>query len=155
MARRRILTETVIKKYCDARRIGASQELSALYARVSDGSIVIWLDKGRALREKILAGEIIPQEDRIYIRFLEEVEEADGDAGISWQQVVDKTAQLDATWAWRMLRQRFPNGYDDPANAKTANYNYNFNLSDLTDEQLQRIANGEDPISVIAASRKS
>ena len=150
------LTDTVIRKYCEARSIGASMEVAALYiGGTTKQSISQWLRVARAERDRLEADpEAVPDPDKeIYLRLLRKAEEADAGAAITWLQVVDKAAQTDAAWALRMLRLRFPEDYTDETRLKTQSVT--IDVSGLSNEQLERIINGEDPFAVLASANAS
>jgi hypothetical protein len=87
--------------------------LAARYARIGDSTLRFWLQLAREERQRIVDGGVPDPEKRRYLALLAAVEDAEADAGITWLQVVDKAAQNDPSWAWRMLKQRFPEGFQD------------------------------------------
>lgn len=111
--RKLLLNNKIIASFCEALSIGASQKLAAQYAGVSEGAVINWLNQGRELAEKLESGADIPQDKKIFVKLLSEVEKANAEAGITWLQVVDKAAQVDPTWAWRMLKVRYPEGFTE------------------------------------------
>lgn len=109
--RRTKLTKDVISRVSDAIAIGATRELAAKYARVSVSSLLGWLAKAREMKAKIENGEKIRK--NIFLELLDAVEDAEAEAGITWQQVLDKASKTDPAWAYKMLRLRYPDGYID------------------------------------------
>ncbi len=146
MARRSKLTKGTRDKICDALSIGATRELASRYARVSYRSMIYWLAAGREERESIEAGNPPDPAKRRYLLFLHAVEDAEADAGISWLSVVDKAAQTDPNWAWRMLKQRFPDGFSDVTQTQVSGpkggpIDYR-DVTELSDAELALIAAG-------------
>jgi len=161
MGRKTKLTHKVIEDYCAARQTGATQTVAALYAGVSKATICGWTKKGlelrTALEEAQAAGaptdDIIAPSDRKYIKFLNKVEEADASAVIEWLQVIQSATATNPTWAWRLLKQRYPDEYSEHDRLLSTVVNIDF--SQLSNEQLVRIANGEDVYAVIAAGQSA
>ena len=116
MTRRTKLTNRVIEDYCAARQIGATQTVAALYAGVSKSAITLWTNRALELRQAKDKGEEIQPKDRIFLTFLNKVEESDAGAAIEWLEVIQKAAATDATWAWRLLKQRYPDEYQERSN---------------------------------------
>ena len=143
-----IFTAKVVEKFTTAVSIGSSYELASLYAGISYATYQNWMRQARAARLKDEAGEKLTPAEGELLNFLREVEIASAEAGITWQDVVHKAAKVDPNIALQMLRLRF-SGYSPN---QPMNYTAEIDLSTLTDDQLQRIANGEDPASVIAST---
>lgn len=64
--------------------------------------------------ERRAKGEAPHEDEQLFVDFFGAVEQARLEAGIRWQQVVDKAASADPNFALRMLRIRFPNDYREP-----------------------------------------
>jgi len=111
MPRRSKLTPKTIADYCAARQIGATQSVAALYAGVDTSSITHWKRRGEELRAQVALGETVAPADKIYLRFMDAADEADASAAIEWLEVVNKAAKTDPGWAWRLLKQRYPEEY--------------------------------------------
>jgi|GEM_PF-5737586 len=94
--------------------------MAARYARVSVSSLTSWLKQAREERDAIAAGNEPNPERKPFLALLSAIEDAEADAGMSWLQVVDKAAQSDPNWAWRMLKQRFPEGFQDVVQAQVS-----------------------------------
>ena len=115
MVRPRKLSRTVIKKYCDARSIGAAKQLAASYAGVSYSGIRFWEKKAMELEEQLEAGgrerDSLTDYERLLLQFLKSARRATADAGITWQQVVNEAANDDPRWAAYMLERNWPKYY--------------------------------------------
>lgn len=109
--RKLLLNNKIIASFCEALSIGASQKLAAQYAGVSEAAVINWLNQGREWAEIAESGGEVPPEKKIFVKLLSETEQANAEAGITWLQVVDKAAQIDPAWAWRMLKVRYPDGF--------------------------------------------
>jgi len=116
MPRRSKLTPKTIADYCAARQIGATQSVAALYAGVDTSSITHWKRRGEELRAQVALGETVAPADKIYLRFMDAADEADASAAIEWLEVVNKAAKTDPGWAWRLLKQRYPEEYAERNN---------------------------------------
>jgi hypothetical protein len=143
--RPRVISDSVIKKICDATLIGATQQIAALYAGVSEPSVNGWLRKGREERDRIALGGEPDPDKAIYLSFLRRYEKADARALIGWLQVIDASAQNDPHWAFLMLERR-----NRAYAARQEQTNLELDLSKLSDEQLTRLKNGDDILSVLA-----
>lgn len=146
MARPTKLTKEVIQSITDALAIGSSYELAAVYAKISYSCLQGWMKSARDARLKRERGERLNSKEKEFLSFLGLVEDASGEAGIRWQTVVDKAAKTDPQMALQMLRIRF-SGYSDNPQVQ---YTAPVDLNSLTNDQLQRIAAGENPADVIA-----
>jgi len=107
------LNRRVISAIKAAISIGAHRPLAAAYASVSEASVRNWLKEGQQERESRKAGNPPEEAMSLQLSLLRAVEKAEAQAGIGWLVVVDKAAQTDPNWAWRLLKQRFPEGFSD------------------------------------------
>lgn len=69
------------------------------------------------------------------------------------QAAYERAVTMSDTLAIFLLKTRRPDLYRDQQHIQTTQLNINY--ADLTQDQLERLANGEDPSSVISASRNS
>lgn len=152
MARPSKLTPRVRIAICEAIGIGAHRELSARYAGVCVETLYRWLREARQELDRRQKGEEPNAENNRYVKFLQAVEDAEANAGIGWAQVVDKAAQQDPAWAWRMLKLRFPDGFHE-TDRQDINL-LNVDVEKLSDEQLERLANGESLAAILAIASK-
>lgn len=67
------------------------------------------------------------------------------------QAAYDRALQTSDTLAIFLLKTRRPELYRDQQHVQTTQLNINY--SDLTEDQLERLANGEDPAAVLSSSR--
>ena len=146
MARPTKLNKKVISAITDALAIGSSYELAAIYAKVSYSCFQNWMKQGKDAQKKAESGDKLTLKEHTFLKFLGQVEDASGEAGINWQTVVNKAAKTDPNMALQMLRLRF-SGYSDNPQVQ---YTAPVDLNSLTNDQLQRIAAGENPADVIA-----
>lgn len=131
--------------FTDAISIGATYTLAARYAKVSPEAVEKWLREGRREVERRENGEGEIKANEVYVGFLRAVQEAEADAGITWQTTVNNAAKVDPAWAYKMLRLRFGKGYME--NDVTTNIQV---PADMPTEFLDRIIAGEDPLNVIS-----
>lgn len=106
--RRPKLTEEVINKVCAAREIGATYEICALYAGVSESTLFSWLKDAREIQAQISdKPRKLTKLERLKLEFLERVRASDAAAALTWLQVVDNAANTDPNWARWMLSVRY------------------------------------------------
>jgi hypothetical protein len=139
MARPTKLTPGTTKKLCEAIRLGAPYEHACNYAGVSYDSFNNWRNLGQVATE----GK--------YFQFFNAIKKAEGDATKKWLKVIEDAAD-DGNWpaaAWK-LERRYPDQFGKRIQQKIESQNVDINLSDLTDEQLKRLANGESIASILS-----
>jgi transposase len=141
------LSEETIKNFSDAIAIGSSYELACRHAQISEPVVYHWLRLGRAEALHIDEGGKKRTGNALYLEFLKAVEDAEAEAGIKYQKVVNNAAAIDPNWAWKMLKARFGSGYADTANITNTNITIPENMPT---EYLDRIIAGENPINVLA-----
>lgn len=140
------LDDEKIETIATALSNGLTRETAARLVKVSYQTFYDWRRKGLEERERRDKGEIPRKKDEIYLKFLNQIEEAETDAILMWQDTVNKAARTDPIWAMKMLQLRDPKGYS----SQPITWSADIDLTKLNDEQLQRIANGEHPADVIA-----
>lgn len=92
MARPTKYTPEVVKRFCDAVRIGATYELACKHAGISHETLSTWREK--------------------YPEFVESINSAEGAAAVGWLAKIEKAAN-EGTWqaaAWK-LERRYPESY--------------------------------------------
>ncbi len=144
-----VISAEIIETITTALSNGLTRETSAKYARITYQTLNAWYNRGKAEKERIDAGIRAPnsaytKREKIFLTFLIEVDQAETDAVVGWQDTINRAARTDPAWAYKMLTLRDPRGYRSTDTTAT------FDLSKANREQLQRIANGEDPITVMA-----
>jgi hypothetical protein len=115
MARRTKLTRQTQEDICAALAIGATYDAAAVNADITYTTFRNWILAAENAIARRRAGESLGKEDTRYVEFLEAVEAAKGQALLGWQQVIDRHAQNDPQWAWKMLQVRAPKDYMPPA----------------------------------------
>jgi len=126
MGRKTKLTPEVQKNILDALSVGATHRIACQYAGINPQSFYNWLDKGEA-------GQ------KLYVDFFEQVIQTQGRAAVGWLAKIEAAAN-EGDWravAWK-LERRYPHEY-----GKTVQERMNLDLNAATDEQLERLANGE------------
>lgn len=109
------LTDTAIEKFCDAISIGAAIKNACAYANISVSTYYSWIHRGEAALERLEKDNDIELEDdeKLYLKFYNSVEQAQSNAAITWLQVVNEAASTEPGYALRMLKIRFPGDYDE------------------------------------------
>jgi len=108
MARRKLLNKKMIDNIAAAVSIGATYEIAAAYAGVSESSLAHWLAIGRQEQDKKDANEAVLPENSIYLQLLQSVEKAKGELGIELLQEVQEARRAkDINSTWRLLGVRF------------------------------------------------
>ncbi len=151
MARRSKLTKKTTEAICDAITIGATYDMAAVWGGVTPRSFYSWMERGRKESDR-LEGDSEAQVDpdeRKYLQFLQKVLDSNVQAGIAWLNVINNSAAVDPVWARYLLEQRFPKDYGQKQ--QKAQISYNVDVAKLTDAQLLRISQGEDPEAVFSA----
>lgn len=114
------LTDDLIESIAAALSIGLSRMTAARYARVSYQSFYTWYNRGKREAERIERGESATKKqvdsEAIFLKFFNEVEQAEIDAIQTWQQTINTAMkQGDVGSAWRMLQLRDPKSYSAAA----------------------------------------
>lgn len=96
---------------------------AARYARVSYQSFYTWYNRGKREAERIERGDTATKKqvdsEAIFLKFFNEVEQAEIDAIQTWQQTINVSIkQGDVGSAWRMLQLRDPKSYSAAAQAE-------------------------------------
>lgn len=146
--RNKILTEELIKKYADAIYMGAGKNLAADYVGVSVASIMNWQKLGEAEHARIEAGGRPAKKMALYLQFFKSQREALAELGIELLTEIQADRQRQGIAStWKMLQSKWRQDFG-PQNDIQMTYD----LTGATDEQLQRIANGEHPLAVLAGA---
>lgn len=157
MARRSKLTKKTTEAICDAITIGATYEIAAVWGGVTPRTFYYWMERGRKESDRLEQLEIdkpdeahksAPDEAKFF-QFFHKVFQSNVEAGVGWLNVISNSAAVDPVWARYLLEQRFPKDYGQKH--QKAQISYNVDVAKLTDEQLLRISQGEDPEAVFSA----
>lgn len=141
MARPTKLTFETTEKLCEAIRLGSTYELACNFAGVSYNRFNEWRKAGKAAKN----GK--------FKEFYNAIKKAEGDATNKWLGHIEDAAQ-DGNWqaaAWK-LERRYPDDYGKRIKQQVQSQNVEIDVSSLTDEQLKRLANGEDITKILASS---
>ena len=150
MSRKSMMNKAITDEIILALVNGLTRETAARYAKISYQTLFNWYNRGKREHERVLSGEKAPRKlvraEAMYLDFFNQMEAAETQAIVGWQETVNLAAKTDPFWAMRMLSLRDARGY------RTTDISATLDLSKATDEQLERIASGEDPITVMASS---
>lgn len=146
------LTKTVQENICDALSIGCTLEIAATYGGVSYSTLNNWRKLGIDAQTRRESGNDISSEDKKYLKFLQAIDGAINAASIRYVEVIDNAAAIDPKWAAYMLERR---GVFLPPTQRNQTQTLNIDVTKLSDEQLERIANGEDAYAVLATTGNS
>lgn len=129
------LNAETVGKITDALYIGASRDVAAVYGGITKQTFYVWLREGRDAREAGNRGKKAIG----FINFLTEVEKAEAEACIKWQQVVDKAAERDPIWAYRMLTVRDARNYRESVDITTGGER----ITDYRDAIISKLLSGK------------
>ena len=149
--RQKKLNRKTIRLIADAIGIGANKEIAARYARVSVSGLMHWLQIAREEERNIENGAEPNPDCRMHIELLHAMDDAEGDLAVECLQVVQKARNNSETfWAWKTLETKYRKDF-----GRQEAPNLNIDITKLNDDQLRRIINGEDPITVLADTSAS
>jgi hypothetical protein len=114
------LTDSTIRDITAALSIGATIEIACAYAGVSSSSYYNWINAGKEALEKFDADPKIKltEIEKKYLRFYDEIEKTKAYAAIGWLQVVNDAANHDPSYALRMLKIRYPDGFKETSSGE-------------------------------------
>ncbi len=141
MGRPTKLTPETTAKLCEAIRLGSTYELACNSAGVSYNRFNEWRKAGEVAKN----GK--------FREFYNTIKKAEGDAAKKWLQHVEDAAQ-DGNWqaaAWK-LERRYPDNYGKRIKQQVQSQNIEIDISSLTDDQLKRLASGEDIAKILSDS---
>lgn len=138
------LNKETTTKFTDAIAIGAGYELASLYAGISPEVAMHWMREARRERARRESGEKQNPKYEPYLTFLKSVDEAKAEAGINYQQILDRAAKSDPQWAYKMQRVRFHMDYQEIDTNEEVEI-----PADMDIEFLDRIIAGESSVVVV------
>ena len=142
------INDETIETIATAISIGVTRWTASKYAKITYQTFITWYHRGEVERDRIKNGikatRAFAKQEEIYLRFLREIEQAEADALVGWQNTINIAARTDPAWAHKMASLRDPRGY------RSTEVSFSYDLNKATIEQLERIAAGEDPITVMA-----
>jgi hypothetical protein len=89
-------------------RAGVSYKTAAAAARVSDRSVANWLRRGRQARERLDAGEDIPDSEWLYVNFVSDCDFTQADVIVTAAAQVRQAGAHDWKAALSILERRAP-----------------------------------------------
>lgn len=111
-------TAEAVKKITDAIRVGATYELAASYAGISEDTFARWRER--------------------YADFADKLREAEGEGAIGWLAKIEKSAN-DGDWraaAWK-LERRYPDSYG--RKVLDQHHSGHIDVGTLSDDELRTI----------------
>lgn len=114
MGRNTKLTRRVKDYICAAVEQGANVEMRCLNGGIVRQTYHNWIARGREARVLQEKGQPVPKEERLYLSFLDAIDEAEAGYGLQLQQVIAARALYDPAEARRELQRLFPNDYAPP-----------------------------------------
>lgn len=145
MARKSKLTDTVTNTICKYIEKGNALSTSAKCAGIGEATFHKWMNYGDPDHSSFKG-------DKIYIEFRERIVAARARAEAEMVAVIKDVAESrnrgSAETAYKWLRSRNPKEWAE--RVKVDSTTIQLDLSKCTDDQLNRLSNGEDP-AVIAA----
>lgn len=179
MARPTKLTEAVQQRLCDAIRAGNALDVAALYAGIAPRTFYNWIDRGQAELDRLEADARcrLRDSEAPFVQFLQAVKKARADCEVRNVAIIQKaaagheatktvtrtkadgsqetvtTTRVEYDWkasAW-LLERKHPDRWARRDYVKQQSTTFNIDVSQLTDEQLERIAAGENPAAVFAS----
>jgi hypothetical protein len=113
MGRPTKVTKQRTEAFCEAISIGCTDAMAAAYARIESDTALNWLERAKNEMQRRAKGEPPQEDEQPFVDFFGSVQQARMEAGIRWQAVVDKAANMDPNFALRMLKIRFRNDYQE------------------------------------------
>lgn len=112
------LTDEIVETVTLALSNGLSRFRAASYSRISYQTFYNWYERGKRESDRQERGEPATkqqeQAEAVYLNFFNKVTEAENEAIVGWQQVINKAInQGDVGSAFRMLQLRDPKGYKE------------------------------------------
>lgn len=138
------LTPTVQESILSAISTGVTYEVACAHAGIAYSTLRNW----------IVAAEQ-GDKDPAKVELLEALKKAEAEAELSCVARIRKAA-IGGQWqasAW-LLERRYPERWSRRDRYEVSATNVNVNWDDLTDDELARIAAGEQPAKVLAARRR-
>lgn len=139
------LNPEVQQKICDALRAGNTRRASCTYVGIAEQTFYNWISRGE--KPELRKDGQPKKSEEPFIEFLEAVTRAESECEVWHVANIKKQASGDwrASVEWLKRRKR-----DDWSEKQvTSNTTLNVDYSQLSDEQLLRIRNGESVESVV------
>lgn len=140
---------------CRLLRKSVAVETACEIAGISVQTYHNWRNRGKAERERVAEGHHncrVRKDERPYVEFFEGTTRARGEAEqkltTAWH---DAAAKGDGRAAMELLQRKHPDRWSKKEireHAGHVSHSHDFDPADLTEEQLQRILDGEDPVEV-------
>lgn len=110
------INKNIIETIATALSNGLTRETASRYVHITYVTFLSWLHRGEAERNRIENNLPEPEpgyarKEKIYLNFLTEINDAEIEALIGWQDTINKAAKVDPNWAFRMATLRDPKGY--------------------------------------------
>jgi hypothetical protein len=105
------LTKPVTERICDAISIGTPLTAAARYGGISYRTFLNWYQAGQTEFERLEEAEAQAKkadpdpDQKKYLQFFHQVEEAKANGMISWANVLNNAARVDPKWAAYMLEK--------------------------------------------------
>ncbi|MEW6210787.1 MAG: transposase [Acidobacteriota bacterium] len=153
MARKTKLTPELQQRVIEAISGGNSIEIAAEYAGIKQSTFYNWMERGQREQKRLAeTPRAKPVETETpFLEFLEAVKKARIDAEVAAVAAIRLAGkqhwQANAWWLERAFPERWAR--------RDLLRSLNIDVSELTDEQLERISEGEDVIHVLATPSKS
>jgi transposase len=144
MARKTKLNADVQERICDALREGNTRRVSALLAGISEQTFYNWIN---------WADPESPNHKAVYLEFLESIKKAEAEAENEAIKDIQRAGKM-GSWqarAW-FLERRNPKDWAKRERVEVKQFN--FDISNLSDEELAELEESPDPAAYLAAKNR-
>lgn len=114
------LTKKIQESVCGAIGIGTPLSAAAVYGGITYQTFTNWFNRGEKAKAVQDAGLEVKDNEKIYLAFFDNVQEARANAAVGWANTLNTAANTDPSFALRMLQIWYPETYNPPQKHEVA-----------------------------------
>jgi len=144
------LTKEITEEICKRLKVGCYAKMAAAALGICERAYYNWLERGSKAEKLSELGRKVPEEDKIYLQFMQSVRQAEGESQVVLTTMIFSQAQDDWRAALEILSRKWPEQW-----AKKEFMDFKGTISDGPDKRQEALNEFEEMFAGVPKSQLS